>query len=224
MIEHTQITHHIQKHIISVLMYRKSARFSELRPPKTDTNLFSYHLKVLQKENLVKRLNNGYELSQKGLIYVDRLSNKLIPRIQPKIITMLLIQDDDGNVLLQKRTKQPYIDMWTLPNGKLHLEDASLQACAEREVREKVGLDSLDLKHIGDSYMRVKDTDGSVLTLTFAHIFRAQTSLLPEESPNLRWIHPRKLAGSDLAPGVDQVLARSFFNDPFFFEEFYTEL
>ena len=141
MIESTTVTHHIQKSILEMLMYRSTARFRDLRPPKTDTNLFTYHLQALIKAGLVKKLPTGYSLSTKGLSYVDRVSteNRMI-RMQPKIISMLLIQNSDGDVLLQRRTKQPYIDSWTLPYGKLHIDDESVEEAAQREAFEKLGL------------------------------------------------------------------------------------
>ncbi len=37
------IEHHIQKYIMSKLYRQQIARFSELKKPGVDTNLFSYH-------------------------------------------------------------------------------------------------------------------------------------------------------------------------------------
>ena len=128
MIESVSVNHHIQKHILDVLMYQKVARFRDLRPPKTDTNLFTYHLNSLVKLKLVVKTEGGYALSTVGLSYIDRVSteSKTI-RTQPKIITMLVVQNGEGDILLQRRTKQPYIDTWTLPYGKIHVEDLSVK-------------------------------------------------------------------------------------------------
>ena len=73
------------------------------------------------------KTDEGYTLTPEGLIYVDRVSlKKLNIRTQPKIVTMLVVQNSDGDVLVQKRDKQPYIDTWTLPYGKLHIDDESI--------------------------------------------------------------------------------------------------
>ena len=56
MFEQDTINHHIQRRILSVLCYRKMARFRDLRPPRVDTNLFSYHLKVLIRHQLVQKV------------------------------------------------------------------------------------------------------------------------------------------------------------------------
>lgn len=222
MIEFVSVSHHIQRYIIDVLMYREVARFRDLRPPKTDTNLFSYHLNVLIKQGMVQKVEGGYSLTNQGLSYVDRVSEeKRVIRTQPKIITMLLVQNSDGDVLLQRRNKQPYINVWTLPYGKLHIEDGSLQAAAEREALEKLGLQNQAMTHAGDCYIRVKDGD-EIISTTLAHIFTFNRDDI-QTTEDVVWARPHKLGQYRLAPAVEAIVARGFFKDPFFFEEFETE-
>jgi len=219
MIEFVSINHHIQKHIIDVLMYVENARFRDLRPEKTDTNLFTYHLNALVKSGMVIKNAAGYTLSMTGLSYVDRVSTeKKTIRSQPKIITMLLIQNSEGDVLLQRRDKQPYINAWTLPYGKLHIEDGTLIEAAQREAEEKLGLPNQELRHAGDCYIRVK-TGEDILSTTLAHVFRFNRDDI-ETGDDIVWARPHKLTQYKLAPAVEAIVARGFFNDPFFFEEF----
>jgi ADP-ribose pyrophosphatase YjhB (NUDIX family) len=219
MFDKTTVNHHIQKHIIDVLMYMKVARFRDLRPPKTDTNLFSYHLKGLIKNGLVEKTDKGYTLSSEGLSYVDRVSSeKKIIRTQPKIITMLVIQNGNGDILLQRRTKQPYIDTWTLPYGKLHIEDRSAQEAAQREAFEKLGMENPELEHAGDAYIRVS-AKGTLLSTTLAHVFRAYREYAIHQD-DLVWARPHKLDQYALSPAVEEIMTRTFFKDPFYFEEF----
>lgn len=222
MIESPSVTHHIQKHIIDVLMYTKIARFRDLRPDKTDTNLFSYHLQSLVKMGMVTKIEGGYTLSLEGLSYVDRVSTeKKAIRTQPKIITMLLIQNSDGDILLQRRTKQPYIGAWTLPYGKLHIDDPTVLSAAQREAAEKLGLHDQEMRHVGDFYIRVM-MNGQILSTTCAHVCKFEQDVI-ETSDNVQWVRPHKLHMYDLAPAVEEIVARGFFNDPFFFEEFESE-
>ncbi len=207
-------------------MYAKVLRFRDLRPPKTDTNLFTYHLNALVKTGMVDKVQKGYALSTEGLSYVDRVSTeKKAVRSQPKIISMLVVQNSDGDILLQRRTKQPYIGTWTLPYGKIHIEDKSVMRAAQREAFEKLGLENPDMTHAGDCYIRVRIDRGLVST-TLAHVFRLyQDEVIPNE--NLVWARPHRLSDYELAPAVEEIMARTFFNDPFYFEEFevdwYTE-
>lgn len=220
MIEQQAIEHHIQKHIIGVLLYQKYARFSELRPARTDTNLFSYHLKMLLKNNYLEKTESGYTLSLKGLSYVDRVSTtqKLSIRSQPKIITMLVVQNADGDILLQRRQKQPHIDTWTLPYGKLHIEDASVRRAAQREAFEKIGIPNAPVEHAGDCYIRLVNNTETVAA-TLVHVFRFETDEVALDD-TLMWARPHKLAQLELAPAVEQIMTRTFFRDAFYFEEY----
>lgn len=219
MIEHTTIIHNIQKHILGVLLRRKTARFRDMRPPRTDTNLYSYHLTKMLKSGLVKKTVDGYTLDTAGLIYVDRVNaEKLFVRHQPKIVTMFVIQNGDGDILLQRRNKQPYIDMWTLPNGKLHIDDENIMSAAKREAEEKLGVKNQDMRHAGDCYVRVIQ-DGELLTVTLVHVFAFNRDDIKTDE-RTQWMRPHKLANYELAPAAEQIMARTFFRDPFFFEEF----
>lgn len=244
MFEQDTIKHHIERSIVAYLMTHEYARFSEMRPERVDTNLFTYHLKLLVKGGYVAKTDKGYTLSDNGLIYVDRVSTeKMKLRTQPKIITMLLIQDGYGKVLLQKRTKQPYINTWTLPYGKLHIDDESVLAGARRESQEKLDYDPHKLRHVGDCYIVVGKNvavdegarmgslkDGDMLDLaqktvfeietrTLAHVIRYETDAITA-GDNLQWVEPLDLAKLKLAPAVEQIVARAFFGDEFFFEEY----
>lgn len=245
MFERDDISHHIERNILAYLMTHEYARFRDLRPQGVETNLFSYHLKLLQKGDYVTKTDQGYTLSRRGLVYVDRVNaEKMRVRTQPKIITMLLVQDGYGKVLLQRRTKQPYINTWTLPYGKLHIDDLSVPEAARRESREKLGYDPHKLRHVGDCYitvingrrtLRPVDSQGElredatihistqsvpmIETRTLAHIVRFETDAIAA-ADNLQWVEPLDLATLKLAPAVEQIVARAFFGDTFFFEEF----
>lgn len=219
MIKLTEVNHHIQKHILSVLQRQKFARFRDLRPPRVDTNLYSYHLKLLQKNDMVQKTDGGYQLGARGLTYIDRVSSeKFTIRTQPKIITMLVLQNSDGDVLLQRRDKQPYIDTWTLPYGKLHIDDTSINVAAQREALEKLDLHDPSITHAGDCYIRVT-SGGEIISTTLAHVFYGETNDI-EMNDRLIWARPHKLETYDLAPAVEQIVTRTFFRDPYFFEEY----
>jgi ADP-ribose pyrophosphatase YjhB (NUDIX family) len=143
-------------------------------------------------------------------------------RIQPKIVTMLVIQNSDGDILLQRRTKQPYIDTWTLPYGKLHIEDESLKAAAVREALDKISVSSAPVEHAGDCYIRVKN-NGKAVTTTLAHVFRFDDDTI-RTTDDVKWFRPHKISQLDLAPAVQEIVARTFFRDDFFFEEYEVDL
>jgi ADP-ribose pyrophosphatase YjhB (NUDIX family) len=214
--------HYIQKYIIELLVSVESARFSALRPPTTNTNLFTYHLNSLIKTGMVRKDEDGYTLDSAGLAYVDRFgTEKIAISIQPKIIIMLLIQNSEGDILLQRRTRQPYINTWTLPYGKLETHDSSIMVAAKRQASDRFGLVDQQMKHAGDCYIRVQSKD-TIISTTLVHVFSFNCDDI-KSSADSRWARPHKLGSLRLAPAVEEIVARGFFNDPFFFEEFAVE-
>jgi len=166
--------HHIQRYILDILMKHQYARFRDLRPPRVDSNAFSYHLTTLTKQNLVTKTEHGYTLSTLGLAYIDRLSGSdTKPRSQPKIRTIIALTNEFDEVLVQRKDAQPFINQLTLPSGKLHMEDKSIQAAAVREVYEKTGLHVANLHHAGDIYMAIT-ANGEVVMNALMHVFTKQ--------------------------------------------------
>lgn len=219
MFENEILKHHIQRQIVHTLMFNEYARFTDLCPPRVDTNLFSYHLKLLLKQGYVAKTEQGYTLSHKGMQYVDRISaTKMRLRTQPKIITMLFVQSPDGRVLLQKRTKQPYINTWTLPYGKLHIDDLSLMDAATREANEKLGSTPSAINHLGDCYIRVM-RESYIESTTLAHLVGVTPASVPL-GDNLQWVTPESLPGLRLAPAVQQIIARCNNSTVMFFDEY----
>ena len=51
-----------------------------------------------------------------------------------------VIVDDDGRVLLTRRSIQPFQDLWVMPGGKIDLGEPILEAL-KREVHEEVGIE-----------------------------------------------------------------------------------
>ena len=223
MFDFTPVVHVIQKHILGYLMTHREARFSEMRPPKTDTNLYSYHLKILIKQGYVTKLEKGYTLGMKGGVYVDRVSSSTTKlRPQPKIITMVIIQNDEGDVLMYKKKRQPFIDLWTLPHGKVHNDDTSVEISARRELSEKVhNVNVPMLKHVGDSYIHVMH-DNEIAISTLVHIFYGTTDA--ESIPvHMQWVQPLRVADETSAPGIVEIVQFALISKQYFFEEIATD-
>lgn len=195
--------HQIQRYILKVLSSCVTARFSELRPPRTDSNLFSYHLKCLIRDGLVEKSEDGYRLAAKGLAYVDRVSyEKFEPRLQPKIITMTFVKNSSNELLVVQRTKQPFLGGWTPPSGKVHLDDVSIVDAVRREVYEKTGVWVENQKHRGDYYLRAYS--GKVLiSSVLCHVFTATSTNIYH---GLRWVSEDELRQLQLVPGVSDIL------------------
>lgn len=178
-----------------------------MRPPKVDSNAYSYHLKLLQKQQLIeKHPDKGYRLSPKGLAQVDRMSKiELSFRLQPKIITMCLLYNEDGKVMLLAKSKQPFIGAWTFASGKLHIEDESARGAMVREINERVAIEPNEtLIHAADVYLRAS-INNELVSPILAHVFTMHISASAIRREDVMWADGDDWGGLQLAPGVKEV-------------------
>lgn len=208
----------------------KSCAYSELKPAGIESNAFAYHLGSLVDEGLVARKpatrdasKNGahtYSLTAKGKRYVDTVSfESFKPRIQPKIVTLLVIEKKDSrgggagrgaSYLLYKRRRAPFINHIGFPYGKIHLEERLYEA-AERELLEKTGLKA-KLAHRGDVYLTVHD-ETELVSHMLCHVFVGsnptgdlQTDDQTRQSGECFWARIENIPPRELIPGVQQIL------------------
>jgi ADP-ribose pyrophosphatase YjhB (NUDIX family) len=219
MIDINTVKHKIQIKIIDYLVFHEIARFTELRPKGVDTNLCTYHLGKLVSRGLVDKQIKGYSLTLAGMAVAENRKQVVLSGLANTKITLLfLVQNSDGDVLLERLTKQPFMNNWTLPFGRIDGEDASMLHAARREFKQKFNTEAAQIVHAGICYIRVNDEQGAQLT-TLAHVFSHNSDDI-SQTETLSWARPHRLDLYRLAPGTESVIARCFFNDPFFFEEF----
>src|SRR5215213_6224268 len=149
-----RLDHHLQKQIVFTLMKAEVVPFSALKPAGVESNLFMYHLRRLIAQDMVAKVDGGYRLTELGKTYVDRASlTSLTLRLQPKMITILAVQDDKGRWLLLERLHQPFLHYVGFPSGKLHYGE-DLTEAAHRELKEKTGVVGAQLQLRGNIFMR----------------------------------------------------------------------
>lgn len=216
--QHT-IKHPIEKHIMSVLLGQKEARFSDMRPKRADSNLYSYHLTKLVSSGHIKKVGKAYSLDINGLSHVQSLQSDSYSTIHTiQIMIMFVVQNSDGDTLLERQMQQPFISTLSLPGGLLRADDLSVEAAASRILTETLQITSQKMHHAGNCYVRVRRGNTHIST-TLIHVFTFNSDDISVESPFL-WAQPHSLPQLSMSPGVDQIIARTFFRDPFYFEEF----
>ncbi|PLX27184.1 hypothetical protein C0581_03595 [Candidatus Parcubacteria bacterium] len=63
----------------------------------------------------------------------------------------IIIENDKGEILIEKTGVGPMTDKWILSGGYVHVDDDNIQSAALRSVREEVGLD-VELTHLVDVF------------------------------------------------------------------------
>lgn len=201
------IEHHIQREILGTLTQAGSLKYSDLKPAGMEGNIFMYHLNLLIRAGYVEKENASYTLAIKGLQYADTLSMKnLKPRMQPKALVILALQNDEGKWLLARRKTQPHLGQYMLPSGKRHFGELRDEH-AIRELEEKTGW-SLSLAHRGEAEIVLLRNE-QPLTHIIGDIYTGtqHNTLLPKETNRFEY----EWASSDqikppFLPGTDTIL------------------
>lgn len=198
--------HYIQRHILDKLVYDAVLRNRDMRPPNVESNVYQYHLLQLQYDGYVKKVDNGYTLTGRGLAYADRHSTALKKtRTQPKLITVLFVTNAANEVLLVPKKRQPFMNTMNLPSGKIHLEE-SIDAAAQRELQEKIGsgVQVRSLEHFGVAHIAIRK-DNFVISDYVALLLHAKvgSSPLPEGA---QFVALHTMSSLILMPSVPELL------------------
>lgn len=215
------LKHPIRQYILEQLSQQESCRFSDLRPPRTDTNLVAYHVGVLVDAGVLVRTDDVYTLGPQGLAHVQQraaAANTAQAGLLPIVEVWFVVQNSEGDILLQRRAEQPFLGSASLPYGRVDATDSSVRSAAARIGQGLWGSAMPEAHHAGDCYVRVAHGSRTVVT-TLVHVFRCNSDTIVPRG-NLQWARPHRLAQYQMTPGVEDVMARTFFHDPFFFEEF----
>ncbi len=183
-------------------MIHKTRHFSELRAEGVESNLFQYHLRHLINKKLVQKCELGYELAPNGLYYADRFSPEFKgERPQPKLITVAVVHNGAGQVLLLKKARQPWLGDYHFPAGKIHTGETTDQA-AMRELSEKAGITVDDVYFRALTHTTITK-GGGLVSDNYGFIFRATYE---GEVPGGEWKDIDDPAVKALlAPGVEQI-------------------
>lgn len=219
--------HRLQQLIMHALITNPERRYSQLKPDNVEGNQFMYHLRSLIKAGWICKTDHGtYELTPEGKVYADQLSLQTFqPRVQPRIVSLLAVQNPDGQWLMYKRRRQPMINRVGFPFGKLHIGE-TVQQAAERELKEKTGL-TAELTHRGDGYITIYEDDTIISQILF-HLFYGHNPagrLATSTRGVPFWADLRDIAPADFIPSVPELvrLLESHPDDRFFVELEYRE-
>jgi ADP-ribose pyrophosphatase YjhB (NUDIX family) len=187
--------HHIQRNIILTLARTSPLRFSDLQPPRTPNNTFTYHLKKLIDSGYIEMTKSGYVPTRKALKLVANDSTTSGRARTPGVLTMIVVQSKDGDVLLLNRNRKPFQGWYGIPGGLIHLGETAGDA-ALREMTEKTTLVSeepldaagvIDLRYVQPG---TKDIFLHVLGLVYTyHYAGAKKDLAGKVTPygKLTW-------------------------------------
>jgi ADP-ribose pyrophosphatase YjhB (NUDIX family) len=199
--------HWIKKHILKKLSLLESGRYKELIPDGVDGNLFTYHLKQLVADGYVKKDQDGYSLSKKGKTYVATMALSSGNQVKlPRVFAMVYCEDQEGQTLLYKWKRQPYLGHISLPFKRVGYGDSLRQVLAET-LKFRTGLEG-ETEFLGEAEVLVRD-GGEVSTHYFAHIYKLEPQNWELKGDNKFgeqfWGKLKDYSGSDLIHGTREI-------------------
>ncbi len=170
--------HSVQAEILRALLFKESARFSELNLTGLTSDHFSFHIGKLLKDGLVMKKGDGYSLTETGKEFANRMdtATKEIER-QGKIAVLIVgvkVEDGTPKYLVQQRKKQPYYGYYGFVSGKIGWGQKVSDA-AQRELEEETGL-------IGNAVIsgiehKIDTKDGVVLEDKYFYVCRVENPI-----------------------------------------------
>ncbi|MFC1683980.1 NUDIX domain-containing protein [Pseudomonadota bacterium] len=93
-------------------------------------------------------------------------------------VVVFTLRDQQLKLLLVKRGRPPFVDMWALPGGFLDI-DEDLEACAKRELEEETGIRGVYLEQLYTFGQPNRDPRERVISVTYY-------ALVPSDHIDLR--------------------------------------
>lgn len=116
----------------------------------------------LVDRGIVKECENGYTLTTKGLRLVTTMQDETLSRVSQPLMAVFPIVRREDEILLHKRTKQPFFGYIGFPGGKLEFGE-TIGERAIIELEEETGLIGKNPKLIAMVSTRSRDETSELI-------------------------------------------------------------
>jgi 8-oxo-dGTP pyrophosphatase MutT (NUDIX family) len=166
--------HEYQISILRELLFNPYARFTDLKKVDITNDHFTFHLKHLIKEGLVKKIDGKYSLTDDGKEFANRMDTDALKlERQAKIgVALHAIRKKNGITehLVHQRLKEPFYGWYGSHSGKIRWGEDPL-ITAKREFKEETGLTG-DFKLKGIIHYHHFHKDGRLLEDKYFWVYR----------------------------------------------------
>ena len=217
------LQHHIQKTIVYSLAHADGLRFSELKPAEIENKLFDYHLKIVIKDGLAVKHDDGkYALTPEGrrIWLRSSQSDDWFAEAAYSVLFLAIRNKADGKLLLARRKTHPLFDMTGfLHAAPVHSED--IGQTASRVTKQRTGLDAT-FQYCGSGYLRMYNQD-SLESYTHFNMLASEDAhgelVAEDDSAVFSWVDAAKIDELKLIPNMSTLLELYSAGEQFFVEK-----
>jgi len=180
--------------IFKLFLNANKLKFNEIEKGiQVRSNMVSYHIDCMQKEDLLEKRGQYYVLTKTAERYLPLFTHVMSGELSP-LPTVLVAVTNKDKLLLIKRTRRPYKNYWSLIGGKMRLEerfeDASL-----RQVRSKAALEG---KYTSMNAVLHEQVEGEGLIkhsfiLFFTKVITNETAVKSTDYGELKWFNTKDI-------------------------------
>jgi ADP-ribose pyrophosphatase YjhB (NUDIX family) len=136
-----EITQDAQKKILVKLIHNNGIKYNDLWAKEGESNKFNYHLKSLIEGDFVKKKDDLYFLTNKGLTYVSAIDGKTAKNKNRPVTCVFVLgyNEKTKEILVNIRKKVPFYDYAGIPGGKIEMGSSPINSARE-EFFEETGL------------------------------------------------------------------------------------
>jgi ADP-ribose pyrophosphatase YjhB (NUDIX family) len=198
---------HPRQNILLDLMYKKELSFNQLWRKQGRSNNFAYHVKKLEEEGFIKKVNGKFKLTIKGKKRVAYLESMTGNRLEQPITAVIMVIQEKDKILMLNRTKEPFHGYWGVHGGKLKSTNYILKQ-AEESILEETGLTcQLELKGLfsSRSYLNEELSYGHQLFVVKASKPKGKLLEKTKKGQN-KWFKKTEIKKLHILPSVKHLL------------------
>ena len=188
------LKHKKRQEIFKQFIYNEKLRFNEIeKATKIRSNELAYFLNKLVEENILLKQGSYYKLSKNA--------EKLIPLFGAEISPLpviLVACIKENKILLWKRKKRPYKNLWSLIGGRILLNE-TLQQASLRVLKEKTFIDSKFIS-INACINEKVEENGEIKHAIILFLTKVQPLTGIKEKPAVKWFNLSKLKQKSIIP------------------------